>query len=348
MLDLASGGALGLHFSGDLAKANFAVNAPALIDALAHRRLRSRVLPPDAARPSSRPLEQILEGTPADYADRTGFDPAFLGPGMKVALPTNKKRPEDVLTFTVDGQQVSELKYRHFSLAMSRGRRLCLWSAVNIDGTRTRKAHRPGWRTDARIPKSAQTIGDGDDPARDVYGDEPRFARGHMTRREDPIWGEPDEAKQGNSDSMHLTNAVPQMQPFNAGIWNGLEDYALDNAREAEMRISVITGPVLANDDPVRYGVKIPIECWKVIAFVHDQTGKLTATGYVMSQASYLKPEEFVYGHYDTYQFPIKTIEAKSGLDFGRLRQHDPLRGQDEVALSTLGDFADIQFVSDS
>ena len=81
-------------------------------------------------------------------------------------------------------------------------------------------------------------------------------ARGHMTRREDPIWGEPEDAALGNSDSMHVTNTVPQMQPFNAGIWLGLEDYALEHARDDQMRISVFTGPFFADDDPVRFGVQ--------------------------------------------------------------------------------------------
>jgi endonuclease G len=52
-----------------------------------------------------------------------------------------------------------------------------------------------------------------------------------MTRREDPVWGEPEEAALGNNDSMHVTNTVPQMQPFNGGIWLALESYALDHAR---------------------------------------------------------------------------------------------------------------------
>ena len=52
-----------------------------------------------------------------------------------------------------------------------------------------------------------------------------------MTRREYPIWGTPEPAVRGNADSMHVTNAAPQMQPFNGGVWLELEDYALQNAR---------------------------------------------------------------------------------------------------------------------
>ena len=62
----------------------------------------------------------------------------------------------------------------------------------------------------------------------------------------------------GNNDSMHVTNTVPQMQPFNAGIWLGLEDYALEHARKRQMRIA--SSPVRSSldDDPVRAGVRIP------------------------------------------------------------------------------------------
>jgi len=221
---------------------------------------------------------------------------------------------------------------------MSRKRKLCLWSAVNIDGAASRKATRTRWRIDPRIPADAQTSGE-------VYGNEPRFSRGHMTRREDPIWGPLGLALEGNADSMHLTNAVPQMQPFNAGIWNGLEDYALQHARQDDMKITVMTGPILSDDDPARYDTQIPLEFWKVIAFIHDDTGKLTATGYVMSQASFLEPEEFVFGQHETYQIPIKTIEARTGLSFGSLTRRDPLRELEEEAPAQLTDFDQIQFL---
>lgn len=163
-----------------------------------------------------------------------------------------------------------------------------------------------------------------------------------MTRREDPVWGA--DYLEGNRDSMHLSNAVPQMQPFDAGIWNGLEDYALDHARSDAQRISVITGPVLADDDPELYGMQVPVEFWKVIAFIHDQTGKLTATGYIMSQQSFFEPEEFVYGQHETYQESIAAIERKTGLSFGALTRKDPLHGARELAVARLTSFDEIVF----
>ena len=42
--------------------------------------------------------------------------------------------------------------------------------------------------------------------------------------------------------------------------------------------------------------VKVPVEFWKIIAFIHDETGELSATGYKMSQKDHLPEEEFVFG----------------------------------------------------
>ena len=325
VLDL-NGNAIGLHFSGDLERANYAVKPSVLLDHLGKLKLSSSAVVPTApAGPTA-----VLEGVADDYADRTGYDPAFLGTeaALRVDLPTKTTAPRDLLTFGERRKKTSELKYEHFSVAMSRKRRLCLWSAVNIDGSNTSSARRTGWRIDPRIPKEAQTVGGPGDL--DVYGEPPKFSRGHMTRREDPIWGPPDRAKLGNSDSMHVTNAVPQMQPFNAGIWLKLEDYALEHSEEDKMRISVFTGPIFDAADPERFGVRTPLRFWKVIAFVHDDTKKLSATGYVMSQESFLAPEEFVFGEFETSQRPIKEIEELTGLSFGTLSKADPLRRRPE------------------
>ena len=158
------------------------------------------------------------------------------------------------------------------------------------------------------------------------------------------IWGSDAAAATGNADSMHVTNAVPQMQPFNAGIWLGLEDYALDHAREDDMRISVFTGPFLRSNDPERFGVRIPVRFWKVIAFVHDETGELCATGYTMSQKNFIGEEEFVFGAHETAQAAIRSIEEQAGLSFGPLADLDPFADVEESIERPLLDFREIRF----
>jgi endonuclease G, mitochondrial len=280
------------------------------------------------------PEEVVTESVPEDYRDRKGYIDDFLGTNARVPLP--EVLHGDVLTFHADGKTEHVLPYEHFSVRMSKKRRLCLFSAVNIDGTLSKPMPRVAWRTDPRIPISAQL-------RNGCYGAPPRFSRGHMTRREDPIWGTDASAKHGNQDSMHVTNSVPQMQPFNAGVWLELENYALHYARRDGMKISVFTGPFLADGDPSLFGVQIPVEFWKVITFIHDETDELCATGYSMSQRDFLREEEFVYGRHRTAQRSIAWIESRAGLSFG-LSDQDPFQEQ-EGRESELVSLRQIQFL---
>lgn len=287
-----------------------------------------RVEPPPTA-PVAMSDDEIegAEAVAADYSDRKGYVPSFLGSRNVVDLPVVERDAEDVLALT-DGTG-SELKYEHYSVVMSKKRRMCFFSAVNIDGKKSLKSARVSWKWDPRISRSQQIMNE-------CYGNPPKFSRGHMTRREDPGWGDEETAKRGNQDSMHVTNTTPQMQAFNAPIWLALEDYALQHAREDDMKISVFTGPYFARRDPTMYGVRIPLAFWKIIAFIHDETGKLCATGYEMTQKSTLPDEEFVFGAFTSPQLhvatqvSIRSIADKAGISFGRLAEVDPLGGDEE------------------
>jgi DNA/RNA endonuclease G (NUC1) len=270
------------------------------------------------------------EATAADYKGREGYAAKFLGDRFEIPLPSVVRDAEDVLKYANDGKADTVLRYEHYSVVMSKSRRMCFFSAANIDGGQSRKGARVAWKWDPRIPRTQQIMNE-------CYGAPPKFSRGHMTRREDPGWGDPKTAKRGNEDSMHVTNTTPQMQAFNAPIWLALEDYALQHAREDEMKISVFTGPYFATNDPVMYGIKIPRAFWKVIAFIHDDTGELCATGYQMTQQQSLPDEEFVFGTFTSPQLhvatqvPIASIETLSGLSFGDLASVDPLADGDEA-----------------
>ncbi|MEP7008125.1 MAG: DNA/RNA non-specific endonuclease [Sphingomonas bacterium] len=294
--------------------------------------------------PASEPVSQQVaaadvtptEAPVADYHDRVGYCPDFLG--SNIPLPEVVRSAADLLIYSRGAAKDHVLRYEHFSVAMSRSRRQCFFSAVNIDGAASHKSARAGWRLDPRIPANAQIINE-------CYGNPPKFSRGHMTRREDPVWGDPATSERGNADSMHVTNTVPQMQAFNSPIWLGLEDYALQHARSDAMKLSVFTGPYFADDDPTMYGVRIPVAFWKVIAFIHDETGRLCATGYQMDQSGVLPraTTEFVFGGYVSpqtgvsTQVPISRIEARAGISFGGLALHDPLGGTTEAAFASGG-----------
>ncbi|TJZ80410.1 endonuclease [Rhodococcus oryzae] len=248
-----------------------------------------------------------------DYRNRGGYDAGFLG--VPVPLPEHGGALEAVAS--------AELRYHHFSVVMHRTRALALFTAVNIDGKQSQDLRRESdrWILDPRLPANQQT-------GEAVYRDNP-LDRGHLVRRLDPAWGPA--AKAANDDTFHFTNCTPQHHDFNAGstLWLGLEDYILNNADNADLAVSVVTGPVLAADDPRYRGVSLPRQFWKTVAMV-KKDGELSVTGYLLSQAALLDEfaegeESFSFGAYRTYQVPVRRIAALTGLGMDTYVAADPL-----------------------
>jgi endonuclease G, mitochondrial len=327
LIDLKTGAAAGVHFKGEYRIANYAVRASELAKLLsAHGIASTSVLPAV----SGAAAQEVSEGGEEAAAPLTGFDgykSGFIVPGdakFEVPLPKVTSAAPGTIAKLKDGGDL--LKYRNFTVQMRQDRRYCYYSAVNIDGNSTFSigGQRPPWKFDDRMDRKFQIKAE-------CYGNESdgKFSRGHMTRREDPNWGPTrEDAAISNGHTFFVTNACPQVQPFNAGVWLSLEDYALENCDQDNMRISVFTGPICRETppDPVYFGVKVPIEFWKIIAFKHDETKELVATGYRMSQRNLLPTqEEFTFGQFSQSQVTIKFIEGVTGLSFHQLREHDPM-----------------------
>lgn len=256
------------------------------------------------------------------YENSYGYDPAFLGAGFEVPFPAIVgDLAEDVLTLR-DGGTV--LNYTHFSLVMSKTRKLPVFTAVNIDGGQLQELKRTKdvWYFDPRIEKT------------DQYGpelyDSNDLDRGHLVRRLDPVWG--DEAHEANEDTFHFTNCSPQHKNLNQKTWLNLEDYVGKNAKKFGFKVSVFTGPVFRGDDRVYRGqYRIPAEFWKLVVMVKDD-GTLSATAYLQTQKNLIDNLEFAYGACKTYQVPVATIEELTGLDFMDLRSSDPLANIESIA----------------
>ncbi|UIJ70326.1 DNA/RNA non-specific endonuclease [Aurantimonas sp. HBX-1] len=252
--------------------------------------------------------------------DRKGYDPGFLG-DLVVPLPTPEGlRAEDVLG--VEGADGGRLDYTHFSVVMSRSRRIAMFVAVNIDGSTSRSIERGSdkWFLDGRIPIDAQ-VGE------ELYA-ENLLDRGHLVRREDPNWG-PD-AEVANDDTFHFTNCAPQMGAFNQRTWLSLEDYVLKNTRRWGERVTVFTGPVFRDDDRFYRHVRIPTAFWKVIAFVND-AGRPSATAYIVDQVRQLGDLEAAFGAFQTYQRSVRYIEALTELNFGSLCDFDGFSNEERA-----------------
>ncbi|SFL56368.1 DNA/RNA non-specific endonuclease [Pelosinus propionicus] len=248
------------------------------------------------------------------YERSAGYDAIFLGENYAVPLPT--LRPDlrrDVAKLT-NGKTV--LDYTHFSIVMSKSRRLAYYTAVNIDGghlvsvPRARK-----WYYDSRLNRKYQC-------GPELYNNND-IDRGHLVRRRDPVWGSL--AKKANEDTFHFTNCSPQHKNFNQMIWLDLENYILSNTETYNLKVTVFTGPVFREDDVLYRGVKIPAEFWK-IAIMVKRDGNLSVTAYLQTQKNLIRDLDFAFGSYKTYQVAVSNIEILTGLDFGDLRNYDPFR----------------------
>ncbi len=247
---------------------------------------------------------------------RAGYDPGFLSvpvplPGLSAAVA------RDALTF--EGKKL--IPYTHFSVCLSRGRRMARYVAWNIDGARIVRTGRDNFQLDPRIP-AARQLGD------DVYADN-KLDRGHIARRADLVWGEIEEARQANSDSSFFTNIAPQHERYNQssrkGLWGNLENLILEQVEVEDIRISVFAGPLFADDDLAYRGARIPREYWKLVAYVGDRS-ELRIAAFVLSQASLLSDLEAIdLDPFRLFQVRVADLEARTGLDFGEHAEADVL-----------------------
>ncbi len=342
LVSLDSGTVVGLHFSGVYGVANSAVGVGTLKKLLSGTTTQVAVAGPtesvnsDGVHPA------------AFFKGRKGFTTKFLrtvSANTSIATPW-PKLPDALaqgLALPSDAPpEPNELRYSHFGVKYSAATKLPLITAVNIDGARTVRVKRTDdkWFADLRIPAAVQL-------GAENYADA-EIDRGHMVRREDPNWGSKAIATTSNFDTFHYVNAAPQHSQLNQGklLWQGLENYILDNARTAGFAACVFTGPVLGTDDPMIDGARVPLEYWKLVATLDESGSKLRATAYLLSQGQLIRDllekrsrteamEGIVLGEYRTFQIAIADLASATGYDFSAYVAADPLfRPQEAVEAS--------------
>jgi len=326
VLDIETGKAVGLHFGGSFRQANFAVEAAKLKQVI--KSLKITIGVPSSFAPKEAKI-RVEKPALSSYTGE-GFKEDFLGKTFRVPIP--KLKPALARSVApVKGAKDGLLRYTHFSIAMHKDRRFAIYTAVNIDGANSLSVKRgtDKWFLDPRID-TAHQVGES------LYKNND-LDRGHLVRRLDPVWGEKKVATKANDDTFHFTNATPQHAQFNQKTWNDLEDHILDNAGVHDLKVSVFTGPVFADDDPEYRDTLLPQQYWKVVAMVKSGNPKsLSATAYILSQKDLLTDLEFVFGQFRTYQLPVKQIEEMTGINFGKLREFDPLNDQESFAIREL------------
>jgi endonuclease G len=294
--------------------------------------------------------EKIISGTAEEaarprtyYQGYEGYDPDFLGisvplPELTIEQRRNAAKNSDV----AEDDDPTVLPYTHFSVVMNRRRQLAYYTVVNIDGSQSSDLRREGdrWYFDSRIAESEQ-IGEG------LYRRN-ALDRGHLVRRLDPVWGT--QAPRANEDTFHFTNCSPQHERFNQGqdLWQGLENYILNHADARNRNVTVFTGPVMDDQDPIYKGVRLPLAFWKIIAYVKGN-GSLAAAAYVLEQGKLIEDMLSFEAAFEpgAYRVELGHLKERTGLDFDYLIEHElPLAvggleaGRDRVRVQE--DFANL------
>lgn len=305
-----------------------------------------------AAQPA--PVEAPRMQMPVIFAgleNRSGYQDDFLG--TKVPLPSLTASGKRVAAKLDDGS--TELKYHKFSVVMHRGRRLALYSAANVD---FRKASRePGGEKFSR--KELTGLEDGqmelwsidwriadDEQLPDIFftKDGGAFDKGHLTRRDDVCWGTSfKDIQKSNGDTYHTPNCSPQVSGFNQSTkgednWGDLEN--LVQAQTKAEKAIVISGPVLADDDPLFEGkdedgrlvIRIPRRYWKIIVVENDGEIKAFAFGLKQNLRAVPRAEEFsVPAEWRRFMVNISELEDDLGglVDLSWFRERDQF-GTDE------------------
>ena len=269
-----------------------------------------------------------------------GYDPAFLIPAADPGAapqPGDAPAPIAPLSFPKLGPKIAGqafgggklLDYVNFSIVLSAPRRMPLATASNFDRGQAALLARPkaDFQFDARVPQDSQA-----EPAWFTDND---IDRGHLVTAREIAWGaafkgDPAAAGQRAYALVNtFTNITPQFDTFNKGVWRKLEHYAESEFNPGVSRVTIFSGPVLADDDPMISGVKVPRQFWKIlVSTAPDRPSDLVVEAYLIAQVNEagtakLNEARFVK---ESFRARVSDVERLTGLDFGEnLRAADRL-----------------------
>ena len=136
--------------------------------------------------------------------------------------------------------------------------------------------------------------------------------RGHLHRDADAeAWGRENVRLAGL-----MSNMVPQLGSLNADGWLRLEDahrHLVEDAAAGVDRLWVVAGPVFDSETPRRVGngVAVPDGCFKVVAWLEDDT--LHARAFILPQRADAP--------LSAYLTSVDEVEARTGLDLFPARE---------------------------
>tara|TARA_R110002020_G_scaffold383230_5_gene593891 strand:+ start:3820 stop:4749 length:930 start_codon:yes stop_codon:yes gene_type:complete len=276
-------------------------------------------------------------------------------------VPIPKISLKQIKQFETNGLDSSQylLEYVNYSILHNPFRKFPYFTASNIHGNLFHQINRnelfsgkgDKWKKDGRIPEKEQL---GNELYNAVKSD---FDKGHLTKREDVQWGtDRNKAIAAAESTFYYTNAVPQVDKLNRGIWRQIEDYILHHQTVTQqIKINLFTGPVFLEDDPdfvtkVKDNtIQIPYLFWKVIYYLNNK--KLHRTGFLTSQKNILEKRRIVkptvrgdteddsdlfmtFKDAETYQVRVDFIQKISGLTFHEANENFLKETPEELIIS--------------
>lgn len=132
------------------------------------------------------------------------------------------------------------------------------------------------------------------------------YSRGHMVPAEDLAWS--DEAIRS---TYVLSNAVPQVQGVNAGVWRELETAIREIAARSDA-VYIVTGPIFAGAGVEVIGagqVTVPTHTFKAVLALEG--GRKTMYAAIVPNAMTGRGRTV-----DEFATTVKEVERQTGLDF--------------------------------
>jgi endonuclease G len=223
------------------------------------------------------------------YRDATGYNKNFLGAANAIGLPQPSATLLSQIARRIDDPASFILPFNHFSTVMHAARRLPVFAAVNIDGSKKTPGAmptRPTWSYDPRIAEDHQ-------PDDTIFSS--MVQRGHMAARDYIYWG--DDASIADRHSFTLTNVCPQIGAFNGNReWSQLERRIITMATSRSLPITAFIGPIFDKSDPlydslrgprstavVGTGIRLPNRFWYIIAWI--EAGKRRKRCFILDQS---------------------------------------------------------------
>ncbi len=272
-----------------------------------------------------------------------GYKNNFLGTSYLVDLPDYKTYKTDIARNRKNNSDI--LDYTYYSVVQSRSRKVPIFSASNIYRAKFTKVDRVGtFKTERRIDQNEQ-LGTKDYTCFNSIK-AARIEKGHMTKREDVQWdtlGNEEKAESAAKSTFFYSNAAPQHDRLNNGIWKYMENsIILKGGVKLPTKVIVFTGPVLEKDDPFfkmklsdkKTNFQVPVIFWKLVYYIKPDK-KLYYAGFLMGQLNLLlkdglivekaakavkklKPlKQFLeFKDNEKYQVPVSYIEKLTKLKF--------------------------------